>query len=1264
MARIIEITMLEQYKCLAITFNELPIFTTAWGGIKIGCHGLKPILDTNVTELVLNEGEVLSIKCISNYSTRFHFLMEPEDNITVSEHDLIYSEISYDTTLKKPSTVFGDTGWYGCANDWDDIKTVNDPQADWVYVYVQTNKSAFVQIYDGYLRRQVSFGDEAILPCCPTSPKFNVTLKSANNLNLMPSERITFDPKFGFIIKNSTYADSGDYTCEINQYGFTQKIRVTLLVTKDSAIKVVMETDYFPQGHNKVGSTINLYCRVRMDLNNPYEISWETPRHTTVRPTNAYVNTRLSDVTARLDLSNVTKADEGYYTCQANTLNVTLRDIIYIKVYGPIDPFIFLSGTCKLMANVVGRPHLLVAYVNAYPKPTVTWLDPLDKEMVSPEMRTTYDNELSSTSIFPVKGGDNPNGFYKVRVNNSAGVKETLFVCETSPYERMYEIRLQFVKDNVKSIYSLNDNVTFTCQVYGSDKPTISWFYTTCPTYHSLKSNDSCKTSELKGVELNVDSKVKTYSQVRMNVTTFGRLVCESGNVFETKSDGINILLTDGVPEVGIGVIRPKEDVYTGDNVTLICAAVIHEFSSVKWLPNKAMNFDKLDLTYETTSFTIRAILLINNVQDLDTENYVCEGKTYANITVTTDYYLDPKVPQKPTIVKTNMNNTEVTLTARDAQEDFFLQCSAEGNPNPSITWYKNETPLEILEQQYSLEDNNQKLIMRNLVKSNSGNYSCRATNRYGTEQKFQKLIVKGIGMSLPWSEIIAGVIFIIILCFLTLFLMKIQLKKIKRKHFEEGAVNSINPELSIGDQAQLLPYDTKWEFPRRKIKLGKQLGKGHYGVVMKAKVFGINGKDQVTTVAVKTVKKNADETEIRALESELKIMAHLGKHLNVVNLLGACTKDIAEGQLLIIVEFCKFGNLRDLLLHNRTNFIDQINPSTGKIDPSIGKESMWYNDIQSSFTTGEPESNLSSASSNESVVYCDRTQNLKHPIDLNSDSNSSDSQSDSSFNCMYEDNYTVFKLICSQNLISWSFQVARGMEYLSSRKILHGDLAARNILLAKNDIVKICDFGLAKSIYKDGNYLKQSDAPLPVKWLAIESFRDGIFSTRSDVWSFGVVMWEFFTLAETPYPGMNVENQLQKLIDGYRLKQPRYATNDVYNIMRSCWEAKPHGRLLPTFTELTEMIGKLLDDCVKVHYVKLNHVYEKMKKADNLTGTNDYLALMSVPYYVTIAPSQFVNVNNFLQVTNPLYVNTNNDKSLTTDCISETSEKFIVTCQ
>lgn len=113
--------------------------------------------------------------------------------------------------------------------------------------------------------------------------------------------------------------------------------------------------------------------------------------------------------------------------------------------------------------------------------------------------------------------------------------------------------------------------------------------------------------------------------------------------------------------------------------------------------------------------------------------------------------------------------------------------------------------------------------------------------------------------------------------------------------NFEKGAIDRLNPNLGLSDQAALLPYDNSWEFPREKLNLQIQLGSGAFGLVVKAIAVGIS-EEESTTVAVKMVKGCLAVTALTALASELKIMSHLGKHLNVVNLLGACTKSVVNG--------------------------------------------------------------------------------------------------------------------------------------------------------------------------------------------------------------------------------------------------------------------------------------------------------------------------------------------------------------------------------
>ena len=172
------------------------------------------------------------------------------------------------------------------------------------------------------------------------------------------------------------------------------------------------------------------------------------------------------------------------------------------------------------------------------------------------------------------------------------------------------------------------------------------------------------------------------------------------------------------------------------------------------------------------------------------------------------------------------------------------------------------------------------------------------------------------------------------------------ELKAAGLANFEEGSPDSINPDLALDEQAELLPYDTKYEFPREKLKLGKQLGAGAFGVVVKGTAQGILPYEEETTVAVKMVKQTADNEVMRALITELKIMVHMGQHLNVVNLLGAVTKNIAKREVMVIVEYCRFGNVQNFLIKHREYFIDQIVRDQDIIDPTIQtKDQRWSND-------------------------------------------------------------------------------------------------------------------------------------------------------------------------------------------------------------------------------------------------------------------------------------------------------------------------------
>uniref|UniRef100_A0AAY4ER61 Vascular endothelial growth factor receptor 3 n=1 Tax=Denticeps clupeoides TaxID=299321 RepID=A0AAY4ER61_9TELE len=1109
-------------------------------GLVAGYSMTPPTLDIPGDDLAIQSGEALTITCRGQHTldwawpdqslTKFEVTdrqkqQRPADvldrrGVRVGECEGQPGK-PYCKTLVLTGTYGNDTGYYRCF--YKDIKAIIDgTTAASVYVFIKDFQHPFVKSYGKNNLETIFYTEstEVVVPCLVSIPDLNVSLYLVISI-------------------------SHNITDVINVLSTLDNISISFFKVYDLKL--------FPEESVELmlGDTLILNCTALVEFDTAVDFQWQYPG----KP---FVRTPLSQATEAtniLTIRNVNKSDTGSYTCTAKSVKEEVKKSIMVIVHE--KPFISIDyKDGPVVETTAGdKSFKLLVRMSAYPQP--------DGKLINrrPEFKRmrAHHHMLEIRDVCEQDSGN----YTVVMKNVAASLEKQLsltFVVNVPP---------QICEKKVvapTNPYPRGTRQTLTCTAYGVPTPTtITWKWRpwspcglnssrhntirrgprdkipNCQNWQDMNTEDAMNAFDINTWTEIVDEKNKTVSTLvihKANVSVMYK--CSAENKVG-KDERLIYFYVTTIPE-GFGIeLQPTEEPLEQELLRLKCNADNYTYENLQWyrldphavppeLDCKSLHqYAKPlggELSFEASSNNWVLEMTITSIQPSDEGNYVCEvqnrrsGEKHCH-----RKYIPVRALEAPHYRHYPTNQTV------NVSESLQIECDVEGTPAPQLSWLKNSQPLYHMSG-ISLQDSNRTLSIQRVREEDAGVYTCTACNQKGCVQASASVAVIGEPPPKEMVEVVIliGTGVIAIFFWALLILIFCNAKRVNPADIKTGYLSIImDPgEVPLEDQCEYLPYDSsQWEIPRDRLRLGKVLGHGAFGKVIEASIFNSDKKSSLNTVAVKMLKEGATASEHKALMSELKILIHIGNHLNVVNLLGACTKP--NGPLMVVVEYCKYGNLSNYLRAKREFFLPY-------------RVSVLFLTL--------PDS--------ESGAEDDRSGPVED---------------------LWKTPLTVEDLIC------YSFQVARGMEFLASRKCIHRDLAARNILLSESNVVKICDFGLARDIYKDPDYVRKGNARLPLKWMAPESIFDKVYTSQSDVWSFGLQLWQTLIhvlvpicTGASPYPGVQIDEDFcKRLKDGTRMRAPEYASPEIYGIMLACWQGEPRER--PTFPALVEILGDLLQD-------------------------------------------------------------------------------------
>ncbi|KAJ8949908.1 hypothetical protein NQ318_010542 [Aromia moschata] len=686
-------------------------------------------------------------------------------------------------------------GFYYCHHE--DVDK-NDYESTSVYLYVngelndknERTKITFIffipdndhfSILDGELETVVvTQFQEAIIPCRPTSPDVHVTLylitgepvhlDTFNDLETL----YRYERLYGFFT-NDTKEKEKEYMfeCLFSKNGVNQT--VLILMTVEIPISHLAKPSLRDRsgGHTVVGDTLFLDCEIK--TTNSISFHWTTPSGPIDRfrmNTTDQNKTLSGNIFQTLLIYNTTMEDKGKYICNiTDAQDHSSYADLEVKIYDENEYFLNISETSNIYSIVASAGEEYVQWsidVQGHPIPMVTWLNHMNETIplgnstkyVAKFSRSTNEASLKIKNI-----AINDLGYYTILASNKKTEKMlSLFLNVTDSPSVHIESR---------PFHLINRPSTIKCFAYANPKPEFKWEYKPCQTCNFIPVNATVlKTKSFEFI-----------SQVTINASQSGSIKCSASNYkgYDEAISGIFVSdIKNGFDIFGLeSTVDLDEEkmvavVARGETITVTCGASIYNYSGIEWLRNEQTltEGDRYKISKSYTEFSNKINLEIPQANFSDNGLYVCrvigqDGEyLYKNIS----FYISDPIP--PRIRQTNMKDElEINIP-----EKMIILCEASGIPKPTVTWYKNGALFEPSEpKRIKVYSNNEKILFSSTHAGDEGTYKCVIRNKMGVAYKQQTVKFK---------------------------------------------IENINPELGIDDQAELLPYNKKWEFPIEDLKL------------------------------------------------------------------------------------------------------------------------------------------------------------------------------------------------------------------------------------------------------------------------------------------------------------------------------------------------------------------------------------------------------------------------------------------------------------